>query len=110
MDGQLLSGKTAVITGCNRGIGYELLRVFLENGADIIACLRRADSAFKKTRTALEKDCEGHVIDVGYFDLANPTEVKTAVKELVGKKYNIDIIVNNAIVHITDTFAFPEMI
>ena len=116
MDGQLLSGKTAVITGCNRGIGYELLRVFLENGADIIACLRRADSAFKKTRTALENDCEGHVIDEVYFDLANPTEVKKAVKELVGKKYNIDIIVNNAgalksaAVHLTSEAVIQEML
>jgi 3-oxoacyl-[acyl-carrier protein] reductase len=116
MNRQLLSGKTAVITGCNRGIGYELLKVFLENGADIIACLRRPDSAFKKTKKDLESASEGHVIDEVYFDLEDPTEVREAVNGLVGKKYNIDIIVNNAgalksaAVHLTSQAVVQEML
>ena len=30
---KLLEGKTAIITGSNRGIGREILQVFAENGA-----------------------------------------------------------------------------
>ena len=95
MGRQLLSGKTAVITGCSRGIGSELLRVFLANGADVIACLRRPDTAFKNIKQDLESASGGHVIDEVYFDLKDPTEVKEALKGLVAKKYDIDIIVNN---------------
>ena len=44
----LLKDKTAVITGCNRGIGFSILESFSKNGANIIACVREADSNFKK--------------------------------------------------------------
>ena len=36
----LLKNKTAVITGSNRGIGKEILRLFSQNGANIFACTR----------------------------------------------------------------------
>ena len=32
----LLKNKTAVITGCNRGIGKEILNIFSENGAKFL--------------------------------------------------------------------------
>ena len=34
----LLKNKTAIITGCNKGIGKEILKIFSENGAKIFAC------------------------------------------------------------------------
>lgn len=37
----LLSGKVAVITGCNRGIGKAITTVFAKQGANIIACARK---------------------------------------------------------------------
>ena len=116
MDRQLLSGKTAVITGCGRGIGSELLRVFLASGADVIACLRRPDAVFNKIKQDLESASEGHVIDEVYFDLKDPAEVKEALKGLVAKKYDIDIIVNNAgalksaAVHLTSDAVIQEML
>jgi NAD(P)-dependent dehydrogenase (short-subunit alcohol dehydrogenase family) len=33
----LLKNQTAIITGCNRGIGMKILEVFAENGAEIFA-------------------------------------------------------------------------
>ena len=43
----LLKNKTAVITGSNRGIGKEILKIFSENGANIFACTRNVDDEFK---------------------------------------------------------------
>ena len=37
MQNNLLKGKTAVITGCNRGIGKSILQKFSEHGANSIA-------------------------------------------------------------------------
>ena len=37
----LLQGKTAVVTGCNRGIRRVILETFAGNGADVLACVRK---------------------------------------------------------------------
>ena len=42
----MLSGKTAFITGSNRGIGKTILDKFLENGADIICAVRKINPDF----------------------------------------------------------------
>jgi len=36
----LLKNKTAIITGCNRGIGKKILETYSRNGATIFACVR----------------------------------------------------------------------
>ena len=42
----LLEGKTAVITGCNRGIGKAVLDRMAAQGASAFALVRREDAAF----------------------------------------------------------------
>ena len=37
----LLKNKTAVVTGCNRGIGKEIVKSFSKNGATVLACVRK---------------------------------------------------------------------
>lgn len=40
-----LSGKTALVTGCNSGIGYETMRVLALRGAHVIGAARSAEKA-----------------------------------------------------------------
>ena len=35
-----LQGKRTLVTGGSRGIGYEICKIFLENGADVLAVSR----------------------------------------------------------------------
>ena len=51
----LLKNKTAVITGCNRGIGKRILEIFSENGASVFACVRNINDEFKLYVNDLEK-------------------------------------------------------
>ena len=42
-----LKNKTAVITGCSRGIGKSILEVFSLQNVNIFACVRKIDEDFK---------------------------------------------------------------
>ena len=44
----LLQNKTAVVTGCKRGIGKTIIETFAKNGANIWACTRKPDNDFSK--------------------------------------------------------------
>ena len=51
----LLQNKTAVVTGCNRGIGKKILEVFSANGATVIACVRNINEEFKTFLNEIKK-------------------------------------------------------
>ena len=91
----LLNGKTAVITGCNRGIGKAILDTFASNGADIFALIRKESDEFNEHTAALESKY-GIIIKKVYADLSDEDSVKAAAKEILSAKVPIDILVCNA--------------
>lgn len=92
---KLLEGRTALITGCNRGIGRSMLEVFARNGAHVWACARKPDENFSRHIETLSKEA-GVTISPLYFDLADVAQVKEAGKTIAAAKPPIDILVNNA--------------
>ena len=91
----LLRGKTAVVTGCNRGIGKAISRLFVQYGANLWACARRPSDEFVNYIDELTRDSDGFVFPI-YFDFNDLNQVKTGAKEIVSEKKPIDILVNNA--------------
>lgn len=91
----LLQGKTALITGCNRGIGKAILETFARNGANIYAHARKKTTEFEELCKTLASENNVSILPV-YFDLASEEEIKVGVKEISKDKKNIDILVNNA--------------
>jgi 3-oxoacyl-[acyl-carrier protein] reductase len=91
----LLKDKTAVVTGCNRGIGKEVLTVFAEQGADVFACARRESEAFTAFAAELAERT-GRAITPVYFDLADSEQVKAGARTILAAKKKLDIVVNNA--------------
>ncbi len=95
----LLKGKTAVITGCSRGIGKAMLEVFAKNGANIWACLRKPDEKLTHFIAGLTSETGVTIIPL-YFDLADATQVKTAIQTIISTKEAVDVLINNAgIIH-----------
>lgn len=90
-----LLGKTALITGCNRGIGKATVEKFAQEGADIICAIRKENPDFKAFTDALVLE-HGVTIDFVYFDLMDEESIKEAMKALSKEKRAIDILVNNA--------------
>lgn len=99
----LLKGKSAVVTGCSRGIGKSMLEVFAKNGADIWACVRKEDDEFTDYITNLADDT-GSTITPVYFDLADNGQVKAGVKTIMSARRPVDVLVNNAGVIYTSLF------
>ena len=91
----MLKGKTAIITGSNRGIGKSILSKFSENGANCIACVRKSNKEFEEFCKNLEKN-HNTEINIISFDLLKRQEISEAIKKIrsLGKK--IDVLVNNA--------------
>ncbi len=91
----LLKNKVAVITGCNKGIGKKTLEVFSQNGANVFACVRKADTQFTEFCAKLEKENKCKIFPI-FFDLKDEDQVKEASLQINKKAKKIDILINNA--------------
>ncbi|SDY09728.1 3-oxoacyl-[acyl-carrier protein] reductase [Ruminococcaceae bacterium YAD3003] len=91
----MLKGKTAVITGCNRGIGKAILENFAENSADVFAVVRQESEKFNFIKDELSQKYGVNITPV-YADLSDEEAVKAAAKQILAAKVPIDILVCNA--------------
>jgi gluconate 5-dehydrogenase len=88
-----LSGRTALISGSTRGIGFALAQGLAEAGAKVILNSRQADAveeAVSRLR-ALGLDAEGAA-----FDVADEAAVEAAFAGFDRASITIDILINNA--------------
>lgn len=92
---ELLTGKNAIITGCNRGIGKSMLESFAANGANVFACVRKKNAGFSKYIKLLSEKYSVSIMPV-YFDASKIDEIKSAVKQISASKRTIDVLINNA--------------
>lgn len=89
----MLKNKTAIITGGTRGIGFGIVKKFLENGANVVLTGSRKESVDKALSQLTEYN--GKVIGI-YPDLCNPDEIQKAFSDINERFGSIDILVNNA--------------
>lgn len=94
VNGMLLKGKTAVVTGCNRGIGKAILERMAVNGADVFAVVRRETAEFAEYCAALSEK-HGVEIQIVCADFQDEDQVKGAAKQILKTKRPMDILVNN---------------
>ncbi len=91
----LLKNKVAVITGCNKGIGFEILKKFSQNGADIFSCVRNIDKNFLSKIDDLKKEYNNKIIPIE-LDLSNEDKVKESATKILDFDLPVDILINNA--------------
>ena len=85
-----LSGKTALITGSARGIGYAFAEAYVNEGAKV--CIADIDFAQAQTSAlGLGDDAISVALDV-----TKQTSIDAAVQKTVSEFGQIDILVNNA--------------
>ena len=92
----MLKGKTAFITGTNRGLGKALAEEFARSGANIIAHARKESDEFLISCSELE-GTYGVTVTPVFFDMTDTAAMKACVRDLLAvKKLSVDVLVNNA--------------
>ena len=91
----MLEGKTAMITGCNRGIGRAIFEKFISHNANIVCCVRKIDNNLLEFVDSVQCKSKIKLIE---FDLSDEDQINEAIKKLIKEKIKLDILVNNAAV------------
>ena len=85
-----LSGKSALITGAARGIGYEFARAYIAEGAQVALADINADALAK---AVAELGPQAHAVQ---FDVTNQVSIDAGIASAVAKMGKLDILINNA--------------
>jgi NAD(P)-dependent dehydrogenase (short-subunit alcohol dehydrogenase family) len=83
-----LTGKVAVVTGANTGIGREVATRLAERGADVVLACRSEERA--------RPVAEAIGAEILRLDLGDLTSVRAAASELLAKDRPLHLLVNNA--------------
>ncbi|XP_045454248.1 retinol dehydrogenase 13-like [Melitaea cinxia] len=94
-----LVGKTAIVTGCNTGIGKETVLDFYKRGAKIIMACRSTEKA-EAAKYDIEQKCKdlsekGDIV-IEKCDLSSLKSVREFSKKILNSEPQINILVNNA--------------
>src|ERR1700691_1797667 len=89
------TGRIALVTGANSGIGYETARALAEHGAHVIMACRDGEKA-RRARDKLESELERSSLELLHLDLADLVSVRRAAAEVLTGHARLDILVNNA--------------
>jgi NAD(P)-dependent dehydrogenase (short-subunit alcohol dehydrogenase family) len=90
-----LSGKTAVVTGANSGLGYQTALGLAGHGAHVVLACRdegRGNQAIEQLRAELPDTS----VELALLDLADLASVRKFAEAYAGERDHLDILVNNA--------------
>jgi 3-oxoacyl-[acyl-carrier protein] reductase/pteridine reductase len=101
-DRKALEGKVALITGGAKRLGRGAALTLAEAGADVAITYLRSAKEAQRTIKDLEKT--GVRALAVRCDVKDPKSVRTAIREVIAKLGQLDVLINNAGVYETVTF------
>lgn len=104
LDTFTLSGKVAIVTGCDTGLGQGMAIALAQAGCDIVGVNRKAPEQTAAIVTAL-----GRRFTAIRADLGQQASLQGVVERAVAEMGRVDILVNNAgTIRREDALAFTE--
>jgi NAD(P)-dependent dehydrogenase (short-subunit alcohol dehydrogenase family) len=94
------SGRTAVVTGANTGLGYETAAALAARGAHVVLAVRNLDKG-KAAADLIVRRYPGAEVSLQELDLTSLESVREAANQLRAAHDRIDLLVNNAGVMMT---------
>ena len=90
-----LSGKTAVVTGSNTGIGFETALDLYQKGAKVYIACRNEEKASNAIKRMKAQGGTGELV-YSHLNLASLSSVKAFSHKVVATESRLDLLVNNA--------------
>ena len=90
-----LDGKVAIITGSTSGIGLEIAKAYVKNGAYITICGTNEEKLIKAKDAIINKYSNAKVLSIK-ADVSNTDDVIKLFIETKKEYGHIDILINNA--------------
>src|SRR3954467_2351217 len=89
------TGRTAVITGANTGLGYETAAALAAKGAHVVLAVRNTDKG-QAAADLISRRSPGASVAVQELDLTSLESVRAAAEQLRAAHDSIDLLINNA--------------
>src|SRR5690349_9484161 len=89
------TGRTAVITGANTGLGLETAKALAAKGAHVVLAVRNLDKGNEAARR-IEQNSPGASVALRELDLTSLESIHTAADALRANHPTIDLLINNA--------------
>lgn len=89
------SGKIALVTGANKGLGLEIARLLGEAGATVLVGARHAATGKDGAAKLREEGLDAHFVTI---DVTDAGSIAAAAQAIDGAYGRLDILVNNAAV------------
>jgi len=90
-----LTGKVALVTGANSGIGFETAGALAGHGAHVVLACRNPDKALR-ARDELENDLDRSSVELLDLDLSDLFSVRHAAGRFLSAHARLDLLINNA--------------
>src|SRR4051812_15778658 len=89
------TGRTAVITGANTGLGYETAAALAAKGAHVVLAIRNLEKG-KAASDLITRSTPGASVALQELDLTSLDSVRSAADQLRSDHEAIDLLINNA--------------
>ncbi|MDQ0879152.1 NAD(P)-dependent dehydrogenase (short-subunit alcohol dehydrogenase family) [Peribacillus sp. V2I11] len=91
--------QVALVTGGNRGIGYELIKQLAMNGFRVILASRDLKMGYEATQKLKELDLDVSCVEL---DVTNQESIHQAAVAINEKYGRLDVLINNAGVYLDE--------
>jgi NAD(P)-dependent dehydrogenase (short-subunit alcohol dehydrogenase family) len=91
-----LTGKVAIITGANQGLGLQIAKAYILAGANLMICARNDDLLQKAVKELDALLIPGQKVCAQACDISKESDIRSLVKKTRDTFGKVDILVNNA--------------
>jgi NAD(P)-dependent dehydrogenase (short-subunit alcohol dehydrogenase family) len=89
------SGRVAVVTGANGGLGLETARELARKGTHVVMAARNQQKA-KQAAADIRASVPDALLELVSLDLASQASVRLAAEQILREHEQVDVLVNNA--------------